>query len=145
MKRYVLGFAFSLDATKVVLIRKTRPEWQKGRFNGVGGRMEMDETPLQAMEREWREETNSMAPIKWTKFGRLHGPDWEVHLFHAQDDSTCAVFNQGEEGVCFPCMCTTVLERGAHVLPNLRYLIPMAINHITREDRAAYFDIEERA
>lgn len=58
---YVLGFAFtntSDPASSFVLVRlKARPEWQKGWFNGIGGRIEEDERPVQAMVREFREET----------------------------------------------------------------------------------------
>ena len=55
---YVLGFVFSdcLDS-KVLLIEKTKPAWQKGKLNGIGGKIEPGETPLEAMVRETNEET----------------------------------------------------------------------------------------
>jgi len=57
-KQYVLGFCFSRDKEEVVLIRKNRPEWQKGKLNGVGGKIEPeDASPLHAMVREFKEET----------------------------------------------------------------------------------------
>lgn len=57
-KEYVLGFAFSKDKNHVVLIEKLRPEWQKGCFNGVGGKIEpIDKKPIYAMIREFKEET----------------------------------------------------------------------------------------
>jgi hypothetical protein len=38
MKRYVLGFCFGPSFKTVVLIKKkTRPAWQVGRLNGLGG------------------------------------------------------------------------------------------------------------
>jgi 8-oxo-dGTP diphosphatase len=58
IKEYVLGFAFSKDMNHVVLIEKLRPDWQKGCFNGVGGKIEpTDKKPVYAMIREFKEET----------------------------------------------------------------------------------------
>jgi hypothetical protein len=55
--RYVLGFVFSEDSSRVLLVWKNRPAWQAGKLNGIGGKIEAGETPLQAMQREFREET----------------------------------------------------------------------------------------
>lgn len=51
-RQYVLGFLFNENLTKVVLVRKKRPEWQCGLLNGVGGKIEDGEPPLDAMVRE---------------------------------------------------------------------------------------------
>ncbi len=60
---YVAGFLFEPYMERVVLIQKEKPTWQKGRLNGVGGKMELGETPLQAMQREFREETGLDIPM----------------------------------------------------------------------------------
>ena len=39
MQEYVCGLLFSVDRTRVLLIRKRRPAWQAGRLNGVGGKV----------------------------------------------------------------------------------------------------------
>jgi 8-oxo-dGTP diphosphatase len=58
MVTYVLGFAFLNGDKDVILIEKTKPDWQKGLMNGVGGKLESyDESSLHAMVREFREET----------------------------------------------------------------------------------------
>jgi 8-oxo-dGTP diphosphatase len=58
LKKYVLGFAFSRDGEEIVLINKNRPEWQKGKLNGIGGKIEPeDNCPNDAMIREFKEET----------------------------------------------------------------------------------------
>ena len=57
MRSYVLGFCFSRDHSKVVLIAKNRPKWQAGRLNGIGGHVEDGEIPIVAMAREFREES----------------------------------------------------------------------------------------
>lgn len=57
MKHYVLGFVFSRNHDKVLLIRKERPSWQAGLWNGIGGKIdEKDLDPLEAMQRETTEE-----------------------------------------------------------------------------------------
>ena len=76
MKSYVLGFAFSPDHSKVVLIAKNRPAWQAGRRGGVGGHVEPGETPAAAMVREFREEAHCEDALDWEPFGRLSGDQW---------------------------------------------------------------------
>jgi 8-oxo-dGTP diphosphatase len=45
MNKYVVGFLFNSDTNKVCLIKKNRPQWQKGRLNGVGGHIEDGKAP----------------------------------------------------------------------------------------------------
>jgi len=54
---YVLGFVFNKSRTKVALIKKNRPEWQAGKLNGIGGKIEENEACVDAMSREFLEET----------------------------------------------------------------------------------------
>jgi 8-oxo-dGTP pyrophosphatase MutT (NUDIX family) len=91
--RYVVGFLFSQDESKVLLVWKNRPAWQNGKLNGIGGKIEAGETPLQAMEREFKEETyfgalfehgsNEPTPLHWQYVGRRH----RKALFEGQDES----------------------------------------------------------
>src|SRR5258708_364006 len=37
---YVCGFMMSYDLMQFLLIRKTHPDWQKGKLNGIGGKIE---------------------------------------------------------------------------------------------------------
>ena len=46
-KYYVAGFLFSYDLKRVALIQKTKPAWQAGRHNAVGGKIEEGETYAQ--------------------------------------------------------------------------------------------------
>ena len=50
--RYVAGFMFDSSYENVLLIRKTKPKWQEGLLNGVGGKIEPGEKELDAMKRE---------------------------------------------------------------------------------------------
>jgi 8-oxo-dGTP diphosphatase len=56
MISYVVGFMFSEYCNEIALIKKKRPEWQKGRLNGIGGHIEKNEVPHDAMYREFEEE-----------------------------------------------------------------------------------------
>lgn len=84
MKRYVLGFAF--DENKVLLIQKVRPSWQAGCYNGLGGSIEENETPVDAMVREFKEECGIETEWNdWQEYAVMHGKDWIVHCFRNMD------------------------------------------------------------
>lgn len=78
MRPAVCGFLFDESLEQVVLIQKQRPAWQKGRLNGVGGKVEPGETPHQAMVREFEEETGTRIE-EWEEFGTLSD---KAHGFH---------------------------------------------------------------
>lgn len=59
MTEYVLGFLFRECQPLVALITKNKPEWQKNKKNGIEGKIEPNETPLEAMRREFQEETGA--------------------------------------------------------------------------------------
>lgn len=81
-KHYVAGFAFDPSGDRVVLIEKSRPTWQAGLLNGVGGHVERGETPTQAMRREFREEAG-LDVDRWEVLLSLEGDGWIVHFFRA--------------------------------------------------------------
>lgn len=67
MKKYVLGFAFDPNGERVVLIEKTKPDFLKGKWNGVGGKVEESDPDIySAMVREFEEETGVHIP-KWSE------------------------------------------------------------------------------
>lgn len=77
---YVLGLMFNDDASGVVLIRKNKPDWMKGMLNGVGGKIEPDETPIVAMVREFKEEAGvNTAPSDWIEFCQFAGYDFFIY------------------------------------------------------------------
>ena len=79
---YVLGFMFDPAMRNVVLIRKNRPTWQAGLLNGVGGKIEPEEAPLQAMVREFEEETGFRTSKEdWAPTGLVTGESFTVHCF----------------------------------------------------------------
>lgn len=57
MKIQVAGFVIDEEALQVALILKNRPAYLADQWNGIGGSVDPGETPEQAMEREFFEET----------------------------------------------------------------------------------------
>lgn len=78
---YSCGFLFRETGTEVLLILKQRPDWQRGRFNGVGGKMEPGETPMACMEREFMQEAGSYVETGWREFCALKFRGGIVHFF----------------------------------------------------------------
>lgn len=125
MTRYVAGFLFSEDETKVLLITKLKPKWQAGFLNAIGGKIEGDETPLQAMVREFDEEAGVLF-YSWQYTTVLRGPDFEVHFFAACDDIIYSATRQEDEPICVYDV-SKVME-WPMVIPNLKVLIPIALD-----------------
>jgi 8-oxo-dGTP diphosphatase len=85
---YVVGFLFNQDRNKVALIKKLKPQWQRGLLNGVGGKIEAGETSKEAMIREFREETGvdtSDLDI-WDKYAVIEFPKATLNVFRAFSD-----------------------------------------------------------
>lgn len=121
---FVLGFAFRHDASgTVVLVRKTHPHWQAGKLNGVGGRVEEDEVPMEAMAREFKEETGADIPFnRWIHFASLSTLNGVVHLYAANTWETDKAHTMTDEEVVF----VHKDHLPADVMPELRWMIPMA-------------------
>ena len=137
MTEYVAGFMF--DADRVALVVKNRPAWQAGRMNGIGGHIELGETPEEAMAREFVEETGyqDSQPLEWIKFAELSGDGWKVHFFYSYGNHDLLKSPTDEEIVSIPC------DRINHAncIPNLTWLVPMAKS--MEYDSANMFKIEE--
>src|SRR5690242_4185314 len=81
--KYILGFAFNRDKSKVLLIKKNRPQWQAGFFNGIGGKIEdFDASTADAMVREFREETGIVtSPEQWNQYAKVASPYFDVTCY----------------------------------------------------------------
>lgn len=86
---YCLGFLTNPEATHVLLMEKRRPAWQAGRLNGIGGKLEGDETGVEAMERECQEETG-LAVSGWTSMGSIAFEGGTVFVFRGVVDLSLA-------------------------------------------------------
>ena len=117
MRKFVVGFLFD-SRGNVALIEKNRPDWQKGRLNGVGGHMEKGERPLQAMVREFCEEAGDK--IEWRQFCLVKGDDYRLYCFTSRTKTEISTKTDEKVG-WYP-----VDNLPPNVLPNSRWLIPMA-------------------
>ncbi|KKW28045.1 MAG: hypothetical protein UY70_C0004G0029 [Candidatus Kaiserbacteria bacterium GW2011_GWB1_52_6] len=82
MMFYTLGFIFDPTMERIVLMEKQRPVWQRGKLNGVGGKLEKGETGVACMVRETREECGiNSEESAWTHIAVMTGGDWRVDVF----------------------------------------------------------------
>ena len=120
--KYVNGFLFSPDYKKITLLRKNRPEWQAGKINGIGGRIELEETPIEAMVREFDEEAG-LTINDWRHFLTLEGDTWIVYMFTATSKDYNLAFSKTDEMVEIHYVFDVP---SLDVISNLKWLIPMA-------------------
>lgn len=145
-KDYVAGFLFNEPMSLVVLVRKQKPEWQAGKLNAVGGKIEENETPFQAMEREFAEETGLVVD-NWKPLCVLcdpngnYAPNWRVCFFYAVVSfGTMRKVRtiEAEEIDIYKS------EFRDDMIPNLEWLIPMAKSLNSGRERATHFGIDEQ-
>jgi 8-oxo-dGTP diphosphatase len=125
MTQYVCGFYFDHTHRQVVLIWKNKPAWQKGKLNGVGGKIEAGESRHEAMRREFKEETG-IQHEDWMYLISLSGPDWCVYFFYAEGKPEAFEYAQTMEDEEVAKITIDYLDDFAHI-PNLRWLVPMAL------------------
>ncbi len=121
--KWSVGFLLD-DTGRVVLIRKKRPEWQAGLLNGVGGKVEPGESPLDAMRREFREEAG-VDVDEWDHLLTLGLPDGFVYVYRARvsADVVDAVYSVTDERIVVGSVSAI---RAGKTVPNLRWIVPLA-------------------
>lgn len=148
-QQYVCGFLFSEDRKEIALIVKKKPKWQEGKVNGIRGKMEEKDTlksinhrgvtnctPITyAMSREFKEETGvDIHPYEWHHYATINGSDYTCNFLRAFGDPWECQTMEEEEIIVIN---VEALDMYDHI-PNLRYLIPMAldksIHHVTIEE-----------
>src|SRR3989344_6409698 len=132
VKLYTVGFVFDPSFSKVLLVHKNRPDWQKGKLNGIGGKIEPGEESRDCMVREFFEETSiRIEPEAWTHVGELGADGWRMDVWTHRYDGD-------------PAHAKTVTDEkiewfDAHRLPenalgNLQWLVPLAIDKLQRDE-----------
>lgn len=140
---YVAGFLFDESHLQVALIEKTKPDWQKGKLNAIGGKIEAGELPDNAMRREFLEETG-LDISNWKRFCVLRGEsdvNWRVHFYYAIGD--LSKIRQMETEKPFIAGVDAVGRVYDQVIPNLRWLIPMAENFANNRENCSAFQVVE--
>ena len=128
--KYCCGFIFNKEKDSVLLLRKNRPQWQAGFFNGIGGKLEEGETPLQAMIREAGEET-TIKDTNWLPVAVLEGKDYQVDFFAIYDQDFNSIHPLTDEQL-YPMLLKDVYNPSNYfynfIQKNLRFLIALALD-----------------
>lgn len=77
--KQVLGFIFQ-PGGGFWLAKKTRPKWQKGCFNGIGGVVREDETPDAAMRRFGL--TEAGIDQEWVEYAEICRQGWRCLVYY---------------------------------------------------------------
>lgn len=125
-KRFVCGFMFNPDGTKVVLILKERPTWQAGKLNGVGGSVNDGESELDAMIREFEEETG-VHWTHWKHFATIHDKDDVVQFFKTTSVKYKDVKTMTDETVVIR-KVDILNSYEEELIDSVRWLVPMALD-----------------
>lgn len=85
MIRYVLGFMNYKD--NVLAIKKERPFYLRGQWNGLGGKIHDNEPKIQAMVRGFHEECGVITTEDdWTHCFTIKGEDYIVYVYFAESE-----------------------------------------------------------
>lgn len=139
-EKYTVAFVFDASLTKVLLVHKGSPEWQRGKSNGIGGKYEEGENGAQCITRETREESALViAEDAWLRIGTISQERGNVGVYTAvyKGPLTDAVKNHHEEVEWFDADALP-----ANIMPNLRWLVPMALEKLTSTDTFKEFVAE---
>lgn len=126
MTEYVLGFMFSEDFEQVALIRKNRPEWQAGLLNGIGGHIEPEELPHDAMVREFKEEAG-VDITSWVPYAKMIAEGrFAVYVFYCSGNLN-KLKTMTDEPIVNIWVSELCMETTVESLP---WLIPLALDCI---------------
>lgn len=132
MIRYTLGFVFDQSLTRVLLIHKLTPEWQKGMINGLGGKFEAGETAQECVAREILEEASLVThPDEWLPVGELRAETWHIDVLAlayqgAESDAQAA---EDEAIEWFP-----IYPLPGAIKSNLAWLIPLCRDAVDKRE-----------
>lgn len=144
MNKYVLILADKDNCT--LLVEKQSPEWQKGKFNLIGGKVEEGETLNNAAIREFNEETGLGQLVFHTEYiGYFYGneptpvqikdvtvntweSEYEVHLFvfHLTEKRNPSPHESEKEKIFWKSSQDLLTE--SRLMKNLKILIPLMRN-----------------
>lgn len=120
---YVLALLFTADRTRVVLMRRTRPAWQAGRVNALGGKLLPGETPAAAARREVCEEAG-VDVASWSTVLVWHDSAYCMHVLRAVDAAAEDAHTAEDQ----PVFLAAVDALPTDVVDNLRWLVPLALD-----------------
>jgi 8-oxo-dGTP diphosphatase len=133
MKKYSLGFIFNSAGNEVLLIHKNNPDWQKGKVNGIGGKIEIGESSVECIIRETKEETGLDTNNEdWIHFGQIINGDKSTSqlFYYIYPGVTSDATTQEDEEIEW----FAVNNLPNNIMSNLSWLIPLALDkHLNLE------------
>ena len=133
-----LGYIMSPDGTKTLLIhRNSRPgDHHRGKYNGLGGKLERDEDIVAGLKREICEEAGIeckelvlRGTISWPGFGK-QGEDWFGFIFRI-DSFSGTPFTENPEGTLSWVPVENILD--LPLWEGDRYFLPLVFNDDPRQ------------
>lgn len=127
-QNWVLGFYFDKERKNLVVIEKQSPEWQKDFWNGIGGKIESNETEGHAMFREFYEETG-VKVHDWTHFATIIGNNYQVFCFVSFGEIEKCKTQTNERMGFLEWEKWLLQPKSFKVIPNLKWLIPLSLDN----------------
>lgn len=122
---YVLALLFTPDRQRVVLMRRSRPEWQAGRVNALGGKLLPGESAAAAASREVLEEAGVQVPEReWRETVVWRDPVYRMHVLAAFHPAARMARTAEDQEV----FLAGVRDLPEEAIENLRWLIPLALD-----------------
>jgi 8-oxo-dGTP pyrophosphatase MutT (NUDIX family) len=137
---YVLGFVFDPTGEAVLLQLKKKPDWMRNRFNGIGGHVEPGEAPGLAMSREAGEEAG-LGELSWQQVCELRGEGFCIYVYASFTEE---IGDHEAPGGSEMLKIVPTDKLPASCIPNLHWLIPMALS-LTRGESAQSFVVTEQS
>ena len=143
MKRYVMGFCFSTDLKKVALVKKNRPKWQAGLWNGIGGHVEDEEEATAAMQREFEEETGVAVEQQgpWRLVSTIGNDHYQIEVFASATDAVWDATTITDENIA-RWDVITLLESTDETVYNVPWLMLMARELLMGRDHSTHYRIQ---
>lgn len=134
MTMYVMGLCFCKAKPEVLLMRKSpecKVERLRGKLNGIGGAAGDDENLLQAMVREFGEETGMHIPARlWDEFCEVifaGGDRMRVYRAHIDPDKFPTPVAQKVDEPVMWYKIDDIFEQEHNDATHLLWLLPMAL------------------
>ncbi len=136
---YVVGFLFDEKKQRVVVIKKNKPDWQKGKLNGVGGKIEPGELASVAMKREFLEEAG-IEIENWTEFLIVQDFNEEYYkMFVYKATATTAQLKKIESKTDEEVTIINIRDIPMlNTIQNLNWMIQMALDHEVEHSSVFY-------